>query len=126
MARLDTVEGALHLHARRASGDERQILYELVVKDAQGTCWPMGARSSCSTRRSAECEPGSARFGAGSLGRKQGRAGMVDRRCGFGFGVSPFGIYRNQHSDPLGSETNGLQNYDDLYADVLMWAAFNG
>jgi uncharacterized lipoprotein YddW (UPF0748 family) len=38
------------------------------------------------------------------------------------FGVSPFGIYRNQHSDPLGSETNGLQNYDDLYADVLMWA----
>ncbi len=38
------------------------------------------------------------------------------------FGVSPFGIYRNQHSDPLGSETNGLQNYDDLYADVLTWA----
>ena len=38
------------------------------------------------------------------------------------FGVSPFGIYRNQSSDPLGSRTNGLQNYDDLYADVLMWA----
>ena len=38
------------------------------------------------------------------------------------FGVSPFGIYRNKKSDPLnGSETNGLQNYDDLYADVLMW-----
>lgn len=38
------------------------------------------------------------------------------------FGISPFGIYRNQKSDPLGSNTNGLQNYDDLYADVLLWA----
>lgn len=38
------------------------------------------------------------------------------------FGVSPFGIYRNKKSSPtVGSETNGLQNYDDLYADVLMW-----
>lgn len=38
------------------------------------------------------------------------------------FGVSPFGIYRNRKSAPgLGSDTNGLQNYDDLYADVLMW-----
>ncbi len=37
------------------------------------------------------------------------------------FGVSPFGIYRNRKNDPNGSNTNGLQNYDDLYADVLMW-----
>jgi hypothetical protein len=37
------------------------------------------------------------------------------------FGVSPFGIYRNQRTDPNGSATNGLQNYDDLYADVLLW-----
>ena len=38
------------------------------------------------------------------------------------FGVSPFGIYRNKKSDPLnGSDTNGLQNYDDLYADILLW-----
>lgn len=38
------------------------------------------------------------------------------------FGVSPFGIYRNKKSDPLnGSDTKGLQNYDDLYADVLLW-----
>ena len=37
------------------------------------------------------------------------------------FGVSPFGIYRNKKNDPNGSETNGLQNYDDLYADVLLW-----
>ncbi len=39
------------------------------------------------------------------------------------FGVSPFGIYRNQKSDPNGSRTNGLQNYDQLYADVLLWDA---
>lgn len=38
------------------------------------------------------------------------------------FGVSPFGIWRNKKSDPRGSDTNGLQNYDDLYADVLLWA----
>ena len=37
------------------------------------------------------------------------------------FGVSPFGIYRNKTTDINGSDTNGLQNYDDLYADVLMW-----
>ncbi len=38
------------------------------------------------------------------------------------FGISPFGIYRNKKNDPMGSDTNGLQNYDDLYADVLLWA----
>jgi len=38
------------------------------------------------------------------------------------FGVSPFGIYRNKKNDPVnGSNTAGLQNYDDLYADVLLW-----
>lgn len=37
------------------------------------------------------------------------------------FGISPFGIYRNKKNDPNGSNTNGLQNYDDLYADVLLW-----
>ena len=39
------------------------------------------------------------------------------------FGVSPFGIYHNQRQgDPIpGSATNGLQNYDQLYADVLYW-----
>lgn len=38
------------------------------------------------------------------------------------FGISPFGIWRNESSDPRGSKTNGLQNYDDLYADVTLWA----
>ncbi len=40
------------------------------------------------------------------------------------FGVSPFGIYHNlktRSSQIPGSATNGLQNYDDLYADVLLW-----
>lgn len=38
------------------------------------------------------------------------------------FGVSPFGIYRNRSAQaPNGSLTKGLQNYDDLYADVLLW-----
>ena len=39
------------------------------------------------------------------------------------FGISPFGIYRNKKSTPdgSGSNTNGSQNYDDLYADILLW-----
>lgn len=39
------------------------------------------------------------------------------------FGISPFGIYRNKSNtkDGSGSDTNGLQNYDDLYADVKLW-----
>lgn len=40
------------------------------------------------------------------------------------FGVSPFGIYRNDKSGKNtkdGSATNGLQNYDDLYADIVLW-----
>ena len=37
------------------------------------------------------------------------------------FGISPFGIWRNRTSDPRGSETSGLENYDGLYADVLLW-----
>jgi uncharacterized lipoprotein YddW (UPF0748 family) len=43
------------------------------------------------------------------------------------FGVSPFGIYRNKKStfDRTGSNTDGLQNYDDLYADVKLWVEKN-
>ncbi len=38
------------------------------------------------------------------------------------FGISPFGVWRNQSSDPRGSATQaGVQNYDDLYADILKW-----
>lgn len=38
------------------------------------------------------------------------------------FGVSPFGIWRNKSTDERGSDTGGLENYDGLYADVLLWA----
>ncbi len=45
-----------------------------------------------------------------------------DRKPWVKFGVSPFGIYRNEKNAPgVGSKTNGTQNYDDLYADVLLW-----
>ncbi|HVF98084.1 MAG TPA: family 10 glycosylhydrolase [Flavisolibacter sp.] len=38
------------------------------------------------------------------------------------FGISPFGVWRNQDRDSLGSATKaGVTNYDDLYADVLLW-----
>ncbi|MCQ2178383.1 MAG: family 10 glycosylhydrolase [Bacteroidales bacterium] len=37
------------------------------------------------------------------------------------FGVAPFGIHRNIKQDPNGSKTNGLSNYDELFADVTLW-----
>jgi uncharacterized lipoprotein YddW (UPF0748 family) len=38
------------------------------------------------------------------------------------FGISPFGVWRNKAQDPEGSDTNaGTTNYDNLYADVLLW-----
>ena len=40
------------------------------------------------------------------------------------FGISPFGIHRNKKDTPdgSGSDTNGLSNYDELFADVPGWA----
>jgi uncharacterized lipoprotein YddW (UPF0748 family) len=38
------------------------------------------------------------------------------------FGISPFGVWRNIDRDPEGSNTTaGQTNYDDLYADILLW-----
>ncbi len=38
------------------------------------------------------------------------------------FGISPFGVWRNASTDPLGSRTEaGVQTYDDLYADTRGW-----
>ncbi|HLY72076.1 MAG TPA: family 10 glycosylhydrolase [Puia sp.] len=38
------------------------------------------------------------------------------------FGISPFGVWRNSTKDSSGSATRaGQTNYDDLYADVLLW-----
>jgi uncharacterized lipoprotein YddW (UPF0748 family) len=37
------------------------------------------------------------------------------------FGISPFGVWRNQATDPSGSATKAFQGYDGLYADALEW-----
>ena len=38
------------------------------------------------------------------------------------FGISPFGVWRNSNKDVMGSNTTaGQTNYDDLYADILLW-----
>lgn len=38
------------------------------------------------------------------------------------FGISPYSVWRNKTQDPEGSDTKAWQtNYDDLYADVLLW-----
>jgi uncharacterized lipoprotein YddW (UPF0748 family) len=37
------------------------------------------------------------------------------------FGVSPFGIWRNDNKDSEGSATRGSSCYDDLYSDVKLW-----
>jgi uncharacterized lipoprotein YddW (UPF0748 family) len=38
------------------------------------------------------------------------------------FGISPFSVWRNIDKDPDGSDSKaGQTNYDDLYADILLW-----
>lgn len=37
------------------------------------------------------------------------------------FGISPFGIWANKSSNPLGSDTKGLEAYSTYYADSLYW-----
>lgn len=38
------------------------------------------------------------------------------------FGISPFGVWRNKYQDSTGSDTHaGQTNYDDLYADIVLW-----
>ncbi|AEV85979.1 hypothetical protein ACWT_4962 [Actinoplanes sp. SE50] len=37
------------------------------------------------------------------------------------FGISPFGIWRNRATDPLGSNSAGLESYDTIYADTRRW-----
>ncbi|GAB2786978.1 family 10 glycosylhydrolase [Streptomyces chlorus] len=42
------------------------------------------------------------------------------------FGISPFGVWRNAGTDPLGSDTRaGVQTYDDLHADTRRWVREN-
>ncbi len=38
------------------------------------------------------------------------------------FGISPFGVWKNNSTDPRGSDTKaGQTTYEDLYADPLVW-----
>lgn len=56
-----------------------------------------------------------------SIIAKLGRA-IKEERADCQFGISPFGVWRNKSQDSLGSNTQaGQTNYDDLYADILLW-----
>jgi len=47
---------------------------------------------------------------------------IKERKPWVQFGISPFGVWRNKSADPRGSDTQaGQTNYDDLYANPLMW-----
>ncbi|GAA2942727.1 family 10 glycosylhydrolase [Streptomyces sp. NPDC025273] len=75
-----------------------------------------------------------ARYGAGFPDRAAWRRDNIDRlvretaarikevKPGVRFGISPFGVWRNVATDPLGSDTRaGVQTYDDLHADTRKW-----
>ncbi|WP_458254319.1 glycoside hydrolase family 10 protein [Streptomyces stephensoniae] len=83
-----------------------------------------------------EFEDGDAyeRYGSGFPDRAAWRRDNVDRlvremgeriratRQGVRFGISPFAVWRNKATDPLGSDTRaGVETYDDLYADTRKW-----
>ncbi|WP_338675533.1 family 10 glycosylhydrolase [Streptomyces sp. SCSIO 30461] len=74
------------------------------------------------------------RYGAGFASRAAWRRDNINRlvretaarikavRPGVRFGISPFGVWRNAATDPLGSNTSaGVQTFDDLYADTRTW-----
>lgn len=75
-----------------------------------------------------------AKYGAGFPDRAAWRRSNTDKlvremserikalKPGVRFGISPFGVWRNASTDPLGSRTEaGVQTYDDLYADTRGW-----
>lgn len=47
---------------------------------------------------------------------------IKDKKAWVQFGVSPFGVWKNKSTDPRGSDTQaGQTNYEDLYANPLLW-----
>ncbi|MFG2499032.1 glycoside hydrolase family 10 protein [Streptomyces sp. NPDC048441] len=75
-----------------------------------------------------------ARYGGGFPDRAAWRRDNIDRlvrematrvkevRRRTEFGISPFGVWRNASTDPLGSDTQaGVQTYDNLHADTRGW-----
>ncbi|MPY40332.1 family 10 glycosylhydrolase [Streptomyces phyllanthi] len=78
------------------------------------------------------------RYGGGFPNRAAWRRDNIDKlvretaaqireiRPGTQFGISPFGVWRNASTDPLGSDTRaGVQTYDDLHADTRTWVREN-
>ncbi|MFJ7328986.1 glycoside hydrolase family 10 protein [Streptomyces cyaneofuscatus] len=74
------------------------------------------------------------RYGGGFPDKAAWRRDNVDRlvremgeriretRQGVRFGISPFAVWRNKATDPLGSDTRaGVETYDDLHADTRKW-----
>ncbi|MBT2367525.1 family 10 glycosylhydrolase [Streptomyces sp. ISL-10] len=74
------------------------------------------------------------RYGTGYADRAAWRRANINRlvreMCGrikgekkhVRFGISPFGVWRNDSTDPRGSRTRaGVQTYDDLHADTRTW-----
>ncbi|WP_079074525.1 glycoside hydrolase family 10 protein [Streptomyces atriruber] len=74
------------------------------------------------------------RYGSGFPDRASWRRDNIDRlvremarrvkkaRARTQFGISPFAVWRNIATDPIGSDTRaGVQTYDDLYADTRGW-----
>ncbi|HEX5655428.1 MAG TPA: family 10 glycosylhydrolase [Chitinophagaceae bacterium] len=56
-----------------------------------------------------------------SIIRKLGKA-IKEEKKHVRFGISPFSVWRNKDKDPRGSDSQASQtNYDDLYADILLW-----
>ncbi len=57
-----------------------------------------------------------------SIIRKLSKA-IKEEKKSVRFGISPFSVWRNKDKDPVrGSDTQaGQTNYDDLYADILLW-----
>lgn len=47
--------------------------------------------------------------------------GIDDIKSHVKLGISPFAIWRNDSTDPEGSDTDGLESYDELYADTKNW-----
>ncbi|MCX4821849.1 family 10 glycosylhydrolase [Streptomyces sp. NBC_01142] len=75
-----------------------------------------------------------ARYGAGFPDKAAWRRDNIDRlvretaarikkaKKNVRFGISPFAVWRNAATDPLGSDTRaGVQTYDDLHADTRTW-----
>ncbi|MFE7167744.1 glycoside hydrolase family 10 protein [Streptomyces sp. NPDC057616] len=73
-------------------------------------------------------------YGGGFASKADWRRDNIDRlvlemaarirrtRPGTRFGISPFAVWRNAATDPLGSDTRaGVQTYDDLHADTRRW-----